>query len=297
MATEKQYSFVSATRVGDSVGKVLGQDVFGANVTLQGFIGNDPEVREMKDGRKVMNISIALNNIGKKINGAIGIKEKAGETTWIRASIFDSEHVPAATRAEKVLKKGMLVALNGYVKPEEYNNQLQLNMTVDQFKISWSKEKGKTVGGDYSFVSARKANKEGTAIVAFEGFIGKDPEVRVTPSGKEVLSFSVALNKVGNKLDYALGLKGDKKDVTWITVNVWDNDGYPLKSRAEKALKKGMAILGHGLMTANESNGSTFYNMNLNDFEIVRGLGEKKEMFDAKKEIQVDDEPADDLPF
>lgn len=293
-ATETKYSFASATRTGEKIGVIGGTDVFAANATIQGFIANDPEARTMQDGRKVLNISIALNNTGKKITGALGFNERADETLWVRASIFDSEQVPSATRAEKILKKGMLVVLNGLIKPEEYNGKTNYNMNVNDFKISWSKEKGKTVGGEYSFVSARKANKEGNAIVAFEGFIGSEPVVRSTGGG-DVLSFSVGLNKVGNKLNFPLGIQGEKKDLTWIQVNVWDNEGFPLKSRAEKALKKGMAIIGHGLMTAKEGEKGHFYNLNLSDFEIVRNLGEKNE---KKETFNQEDIPVDeDVPF
>lgn len=293
--TEKRYSFASATRLGESLGKIGGNDVYAANATVQGFLARDPEARTLQDGRKVLNMSVALNNTGKKITGALGMTEKADETLWIRASLFDTDNVPAATRAEKVLKKGMLVTLNGLIKPEEYNGKIQFNMNVNDFKISWSSEKGKTVGGEYSYVSARKANKEGHAIVSFEGFIGTEPETRQTGNG-DVLSFSVALNKVGNKLNFPLGIEAEKQDVTWIQVNVWDNEnGYSLKSRAEKILKKGVGIVGHGLMTARQGEKGVFYNLNLSDFEIVKGLNEKNaktETFDESS-VPVDD----DVPF
>lgn len=297
---DKKYSFASSTRVGDVLGQIGGVDTYAANATIQGFIASDPVVREMADGRKVLNISVPLNNTGKKITGALGFTDKADETLWIRASIFDSEHIPAATRAEKVLKKGQLIVLNGLVKAEEYNGKLYYNMNVNDFKISWSKEMGKTVGGKYSFVSARKANKEGNSIVGFEGFIGGEPEVKTTTGGKEVLSFPMAFNKATSKLNFPLGIKSDAQDVNWVTINVWDNDNFNLKERAQKVLKKGMGIIGHGLMSAQEGEKGYFYNLNLSDFEIVRGVGEtnqsqgqaQSEAFDAAS-LPLDE----DVPF
>lgn len=274
--TEKRYSFVGATRVAGKEVEVRGQKVHPAQATVIGFLAADPVVRTMKDGRKVLNMSVPLENTGRKINGAVGLDGKAPETLWLRASIFDSEHIPSATRAEKLLKKGMLVVLNGQVNVEEYNGDVQYNMNVDDFKISWSKEKGKTVGGDYSFAYARKANKEGSAILGFEGFIGTEPEAKVTGSGQEVLSFRVALNKAGKKLNFPLGIQAGAEDVTWVTVNVWNNDGYPLKTRAEKVLKKGMAIVGHGMLTANQGDKGYFYNLNLNDFEVMKSSDGKQ---------------------
>ena len=53
-------------------------------------------------------------------------------------------------------------------------------------------------------------------IYIFEGKVGRDAEMRYTPSGQAVTSFSVAVNN-----EYT-DKNGEKvKDVKWLRVSVW----------------------------------------------------------------------------
>ena len=278
MAQEKRYSFAAATRVGEVLGQVNGVDVYGANATISGFAAGDVEVGQTNDGKKVVNVSLPLNNTGKKITGALGLTEAADETLWVRVAFFDNDNVNLATRAEKAIAKGKLLIVNGYVKAREYKGKVYFDMTANNFKISWSKDKGRSVGGEYSWVSARKANKEGNGIIALEGFVGGDPELKVTPSGKELMSFSMAVNKGENNLRYPLGIdKADEpRERVWITINAWkeESNSY-LFDRVAKAVKAGQGLLIHGMLSAKEGEKGHFYNVNLNDFDVLRAAGEK----------------------
>ena len=49
-------------------------------------------------------------------------------------------------------------------------------------------------------------------IGIFAGRLGRDGEVRTTPSGKQVLNFSLAVDTFGG---------GDKKETLWIGCSVW----------------------------------------------------------------------------
>ena len=60
------------------------------------------------------------------------------------------------------------------------------------------------------------------------GCLGKDPEVRSTPSGKKVASFSIAVDQ-----GY-----GDSKRTEWVNIIAWEK----LADLAEKFLKKGKQI-------------------------------------------------------
>lgn len=300
--TEKKYSFATATRVGEVLGQVNGVDVYGVNATVIGFAAGEPEIGQTNDGHKVVNVSLPLNNTGKKITGSVGFEDPADETLWVRVAFFDGEHSNLATRAEKAIAKGKLLIVNGYLKPREYEGKVFYDMSAHDFKISWSKEKGKTVGGEYSWVSARKANKEGVAVTAFESFVGSDPQIDTTPNGKKVISFRVGLNKAESKLNYPLGIEKNEtpSDVTWVTVNAWEDSGN-LFGRVEKAIKKGQGIVGHGLMTSTPGEKGNFYNLNLRDFEIVRGAGEKNgggtgETVASEQPV-VNIEVDDDIPF
>lgn len=281
---EKDYTFISATRVGDTLKDksgqpvlVQGKEVYAANITTKAFIASEPELETLPTGDTVLKYVVGLFNTGKKITGAVGLTgEVAEEVIWANVSLFDRPGYEIATKSANILKKGMMIALFGQIKPREYDGKIFYNITENRHAIVWSREKGLTVGGEYSPVSARKANKDGHATIGALAVVGSEPEVKVTSNGKEFLSFSIALNKASKELNYPLGLDGEpQKDVIWATVNVWDNEGFSLKSRAEKAIQKGQYLLIHGMMTANKGDKGIFYNINLDDFDIVRRSGEK----------------------
>ena len=68
----------------------------------------------------------------------------------------------------------------------------------------------------------------GYCNVTVVGGLGKDPEIRSTPSGKKIASFSVAVDQ-----GY-----GENKKTEWINVIAWEK----LADLAEKFLKKGKQI-------------------------------------------------------
>jgi len=64
------------------------------------------------------------------------------------------------------------------------------------------------------------------------GNVGRDCEVRVTTTGKQVASFSVAVNE----------RSGGQDEVTWFRVTTWEK----LASICEKYVTKGMTVLCEG---------------------------------------------------
>ena len=64
------------------------------------------------------------------------------------------------------------------------------------------------------------------------GNLTKEPELRTTPSGKNVVKFTVAVNE---------GF-GEKKSVTYFEVNAWE----PLSDSCYKYLYKGMKVMAMG---------------------------------------------------
>lgn len=257
--TEKRFDFAATNKVSEGV----------AFASVIGFVATEPRVTATQKGDKVVELRIPLSNTGKKITGAFGA-ERADETLWLSAVAFDGEHNKLATRLEKIARKGLRLELIGTIKQDEYNGKINYSMTIRDFSILWSKEKGITVGGEYSFVNALKAEKEGAAFVGLEAFVAKEPEVK-TVNGRSLLTFSVALNKVGTKLNYPLGIDGKAEDVQWVQVNLWDTENFKQVDNAKKVLRKGAAFFGQGYMTTSQSEDRTFYNLNLNSFEIVRG--------------------------
>lgn len=75
------------------------------------------------------------------------------------------------------------------------------------------------------------------------GHLGRDPELRYTPSGKAVCNFSIAVNE-----GYT-GRDGNKQDETlWMRVNCWEKTA----ENAAKYLKKGDPVLVSGKLKMNK---------------------------------------------
>jgi len=83
-----------------------------------------------------------------------------------------------------------------------------------------------------------------TIILA--GNVGRDPEMRYTPSGSAVTSFSVAVSD---------GF-GEKKKTIWFRVSAWEK----LAETCNNYLKKGTRVLVEGRLTATDSGNPRIYN-------------------------------------
>jgi len=73
------------------------------------------------------------------------------------------------------------------------------------------------------------------------GYLGKDPEQRFTPSGKGVVSFSVATTR-----KYTGGDGQIVQETMWVKVNVWGKQG----ENCNQYLHKGSAVLVVGELKA-----------------------------------------------
>lgn len=67
-------------------------------------------------------------------------------------------------------------------------------------------------------------------LVIIEGNLGRDPEMRYTPSGQPVTQFSVAVNRPRKRDD-----GGWDEDTTWFRVTAWGQTA----ERAAETLRKG----------------------------------------------------------
>jgi single-strand DNA-binding protein len=80
-------------------------------VILVGHLGKDPEVRYLDQNRAVANLTIATNERYTDRNG-----NKVEQTEWHNLEMWDG----LAKIAEKYLKKGSLVYVEGKLKTEEW---------------------------------------------------------------------------------------------------------------------------------------------------------------------------------
>lgn len=82
-------------------------------IILVGNLGRDPEVRMSQAGNKIVNFSLATSERWKDKNSG----EQREKTEWHRVVIFDDR---LADVAEKYLKKGSKVYLEGQIQTRDY---------------------------------------------------------------------------------------------------------------------------------------------------------------------------------
>jgi single-strand DNA-binding protein len=78
------------------------------------------------------------------------------------------------------------------------------------------------------------------------GNVGRDPEMRYTPSGQAVTSFSVATNR-----QYTNNSGETVKETIWFRVSAWGKTGETVN----QYLKKGSKVLVEGRLTADPATG------------------------------------------
>jgi single-strand DNA-binding protein len=82
--------------------------------------------------------------------------------------------------------------------------------------------------------------------VIIVGNVGKDPEMRYTPSGQAVTSFSVATNR-----QYTNNNGETIKETTWFRISAWGKQA----ETCNQYLKKGSKVLVEGRLTADPATG------------------------------------------
>jgi single-strand DNA-binding protein len=85
-------------------------------VILVGNLGRDPEIRNLQDGNKVANLSVATSESWRdKTTG-----ERRDKTEWHRVVIFNERIIDVV---EKYLKKGAKVYLEGALQTRKWTDQ------------------------------------------------------------------------------------------------------------------------------------------------------------------------------
>ncbi len=78
------------------------------------------------------------------------------------------------------------------------------------------------------------------------GNVGRDPEMRYTPAGQAVTSFSVATNR-----QYTASNGQQVKETVWFRVSAWGKQAEV----CNQYVKKGMKVLVEGRLSADQSTG------------------------------------------
>lgn len=130
-----------------------------------------------------------------------------------------------------------------------------------------------------------------TIIIA--GNVGKDPEMRYTPSGQAVTSFSVATNRQYKTKD------GESvKETVWFRVTTWGKQAEV----CHQYIKKGMKVLVEGILTADKATGGPRVYQKQDgtsaaSFEVNASTVRFLSSVDGKDTAPAHAEAEDDLPF
>ncbi len=114
-------------------------------VILVGNLGRDPEVRTFQNGGKVCNLSVATSETWRdKASG-----ERKEKTEWHRVSIYNDR---LADVAEKYLKKGAKVYIEGQLETRKYTDQsgqekYTTEVVLRQFRGELTMLDGRSGGG------------------------------------------------------------------------------------------------------------------------------------------------------
>lgn len=109
------------------------------------------------------------------------------------------------------------------------------------------------------------------------GRLGKEPEVRFTPNGKKVCSFSLAVDRRWRGQDGQI-----QRETDWIWVEAWGK----LAETCENYAQKGQLVFLEGRMRTEryEAQGETRYKTKvvLNSLQFLEWRGEKEEESDLE---------------
>lgn len=112
-------------------------------VILVGNLGKDPEVRHLDNGRAVANFSVATSETYKNRQG-----ERVTTTEWHNVVLW----TPLAEVAEKYLKKGSQVYIEGKITTrswddQEGNKRYTTEVVGREMKMLGARENNTAVGG------------------------------------------------------------------------------------------------------------------------------------------------------
>lgn len=83
-------------------------------------------------------------------------------------------------------------------------------------------------------------------LTIISGNVGKDPEMRYTPQGQAVTSFSVAVNR-----QWTDGNGQQHKETKWYRVTTWNKQA----ENCNQYVKKGMKVVVHGRLACDPTTG------------------------------------------
>ena len=136
-------------------------------VMIIGNLGADPEVRSTNNGSRVATLSVATSRQWNSQSG-----EKQEKTEWHRVICWNNKGSGLADIAEKYLKKGDKVYIEGRVEYRTWEDKEKQTRYVTEIiarELIMLSPKGGGGGGEGAKVAARSA-PEGKAAESLEAF-------------------------------------------------------------------------------------------------------------------------------
>lgn len=122
------------------------------------------------------------------------------------------------------------------------------------------------------------------------GHLGRDPEMRYTPSGKPVTTFTVATSRTWNSSD------GERHtDTEWFNVVCWGN----LAEICKQYLAKGQQVYVEGRLQTRrweDTDGNKHTSVEIVASEMMM-LGDRRENQNQASDALAEDEVEDEYPF
>ena len=103
-------------------------------------------------------------------------------------------------------------------------------------------------------------------ILTIAGNVGKDPELRTTPNGEHVLSFSLAVDNGKDK-------NGNKRDSTWYDCSIWGKRAQSLQGH----ITKGSKLTLSGRPSARCHNDKAYLGVTVNELAFQGGGQQQSE--------------------
>lgn len=145
-------------------------------VTLIGHLGKDPEVRYLEKDRVVANLTLATNERYNDRNG-----NRVETTEWHNLEMWDG----LAKVAEKYLKKGSLVYVEGKLKTEEWEKD-GIKRYTTRIRVTTMNMMDKASGSSNQTASAPTSSQESSQSIAKQN---DDAVDSIIDSGDDDLPF------------------------------------------------------------------------------------------------------------
>lgn len=132
-------------------------------MTITGYLAGEPELRFTGNGKPVANVSVPYTP--RRYNQQTGQWEDAGETIWVRASIWGDD----AELAANTLHKGHLATLTGrpgvnaWADKQTGQPAASLQLTVDTWGIHPRTPKAQGPQGGQTQATAGHVNQQAAA--------------------------------------------------------------------------------------------------------------------------------------